>query len=108
MSPRAFAEEHAGILKKFSALGPCPSSRSLRQSTSRPRQCSRFKSIHVPKGMPIGLDPLDNVGRQKVFCRGSIKDPFFRIGEIRKTRACTHVNAHGGLLYIDVEIVFPR
>jgi hypothetical protein len=32
--------------------------------------------------MPVSFDTLYNAGGQQVFCRGTIKDPFFRIGEI--------------------------
>jgi hypothetical protein len=58
--------------------------------------------------MPIGFDTFHNAGRQKVFRRSAIEDPLIRMGEIRKTRACAHVKTHGGLLCIDVKVVFSH
>jgi hypothetical protein len=90
-----------------------PSSYLVRHDSQRRRSCSAATSltivhalIHSPKGMPVSFDTFYNARRQQVLRRGAIKDPFFRIGEICETCACTHIEAHGRLFHIDVKIVF--
>src|SRR5262245_18609352 len=60
--------------------------------------------IHLPKGMPVGVDTCHNTGRQQVLHGSATKDPFFRIGEIWKTCTFTNVEADARLPCIDVEI----
>jgi hypothetical protein len=62
--------------------------------------------IHFAKGMPVRFDTLDYTRRKLVLRRSAIEHPFFWIGEIRETHACTHIEADCRLFYIDVKIVF--
>jgi len=62
--------------------------------------------IHVAKGMAVSCDTFNDARRQQVLRRGAIKDPIFFVGEIGEAGAFAHVEANGGLFYIDVKIVF--
>jgi hypothetical protein len=65
-----------------------------------------YRLIHVPKRMPVSFDTLHDARGQKVLRRRAIKDPICFIGEIGETCAFAHVEANGGLFYVDVKIVF--